>query len=47
MKVEFFQDENHKIWFFYATDIWTRTMIKEDNFKKNVYAIEGLDEMLN
>ncbi len=43
MKAEFYQDENGKIWFFNASDIWLRTTKKENFFLKAAESIAGLD----
>ena len=31
MKVEFYQDENNRVWFFNAQDIWIRENITRDD----------------
>ena len=42
MKVEFYQDEYGKIWLFNASEIWIRTIQKE-NFLMSAAARQGLN----
>ena len=34
MKVEFFRDENNRIWFYFAHDIWVKPVAKGTHFKQ-------------
>ena len=47
MKVEFYQDENGKIWLFSATEIWLRTFNKENKFLLQVQGANALDAVFS